>query len=199
MASPRIPQTKHQKARTWATATLVICGTFSLYANVLSGSFTLNGVVVSAFPPIVAFLSSHLISYFNPKTIWTKVTVYGGFGLISAFAMFGSGYHIVEFVMHTGQPMTTAISYIFMADAPMLLSAGILIAKVSTAQTATTEVKTANRTVPAKKTTPTKATSATSVAKTTKPKVSSAKPQTTTKSTVPAFKAAIVDETASIA
>lgn len=193
LPKPSIPQTKHQKGRMWATMTLVICGTFSLYANVLSGSFNRNSVIVSALPPVVAFLSSHLISYFNPKTIWTKATVYGGFGLISLIAMYGSGYHIVEFVMHTGQPWTTAISYVFITDAPMLLSAGILISKVSTSQKATETAKPVQAAIPAKKTTPAK------VAKTAIPKVSSAKPRTTTKPVIPAFKAAVVDETAQVA
>ena len=199
MAKPRIPHTKAQKGRMWATVTLLVCGTFSLYANVRSGSFAQDSVIVSAFPPVVAFLSSHLISYFNPKTIWTKVTVYGGFGFISVIAMYGSGYHIVEFVTHTGQPWTTAISYIFMADAPMLLSAGILITKVTTSQSATETGKTTNRTTPAKKTTPAK------VANAPKPVVSStttkppARRTTAPKPTVATFKAAVVDEMAEIA
>ncbi len=157
MDKPGIPSTRTQKGRAWATATLLTCGVFSLYANVRSGQLYRDSVIVSVLPPVVAFLSSHLISYFSPRTKWTKAFVYGGFGLICLFAMYGSGWHIVDFVTKAGQHWTTAIIYVFITDAPMLLAAGILIERVSTTRTTTTKTEPVKATEPAKKATPVKA------------------------------------------
>lgn len=167
MSKERVPLTKHQKGRRWATATLVICGAFSIYANVRSGQFEAEPIVVSVFTPIVAFLSSHLITYFSPKTKGAKFMIYGGFGLITLFAMMGSGWHIVETVQRAGQNHYIAIIYVFITDAPMLLAAAILIEKVPTGRNTTVKVPTP--TASAKpKTTPkrTPAKKATSPAKT---------------------------------
>ena len=130
MDKPRMPHTRTQKGKGWATLTLIACGAFSLWANVRSGMLSRDSIVVSVLPPVVAFLTTKLIAYLSPKTKWTKTLVYGGFGLITLVAMYGSGFHIVEFVMKTGQPWLTAISYVFIADAPMLLAAAVLVAKV---------------------------------------------------------------------
>lgn len=131
----KIPTTKHQKGRAWATATLVICGAFSIWANVRSGQLAAENVVVSVFPPIVAFLTSHLISYFSPKNNLQKILVWGGMGLIMVAAMIGSGTHITETVMRTGQSMKIGLVYVFFTDAPMLLAGIILVIKVPTTQT----------------------------------------------------------------
>jgi hypothetical protein len=199
MAKPRIPRTKAQKGKFWATVTLLVCGAFSIFANVRSGRLESESVVVSVMPPVVAFLSSHLISYFSPRNLVGKILVYGVGGLIAIFAMYGSGWHIVEFVVRTGQPWTTAVSYVFITDAPMLLAAAILIEKVSTARSdanaanRTTTTPKTKATTPVKQAPPAKATVA---AKTTKPP---AKRAVAPKTTVPTFKAAVVDETADIA
>ena len=118
-----------------------------------------------------------------------KTVIYGGFGLICAFAMYGSGWHIVDFVSRNGQHWTTAVIYVFITDAPMLLAAGILIEKVTTAKITT------KQTAPAKRTTPAKATVA---AKSTKPKVP-AKRTTSTKPVPTFIGPAIVDEMADVA
>lgn len=177
MAFTRIPRTRHEKGRFWASVTLFLCGAFSIWANVRSGQLHTENVIVSVWPPIVAFLSSHLISYFSPKTKGMKAVVYGGFGLISLISMYGSGYHIVETVVATGQPWQTAIAYIFMTDAPMLLAAGILVQKVPTSASVTNRTKVATpakqttATVPAKKTTPAKTTTAKKPTTTPKPAI----------------------------
>lgn len=195
MDKPRMPRTRAQKGRLWATATLVVCLSFSLWANVESGRFEAKSIAVSAMPPIVAFFCSHLISYFAPRTKLMKTVIYGGFGAITAFAMYGSGYHIINFVMSTGQPWETAISYVFITDAPMLLAAGILIEKVTTARSATAPAKQAT-TAPVKTTAPNP--KVTTVAKTTTaPKATKAttpaKAAKAAKATVPVFKAPIPD------
>jgi hypothetical protein len=123
-----------------------------------------------------------------------KTVIYGGFGVITGFAMYGSGYHIVSFVMSTGQPWQTAIAYVIITDAPMLLSAGILIEKVTTSRSTTAAAEQAQ---PAQ---PVKATPAKAIA--TQPAKSTATPAKRTppakaakaaKATVPAFKAPIPD------
>lgn len=119
-----------------------------------------ESIITSVFPPIVAFLSSHLISYFSPTKIGQRILVWGIGGIIMTIAMYGSGWHIYDYVARTGQHWTTAISYIFITDAPMLLAAVILVDKVPTAKTATNTVKA-----------PVKAQKATSPAKATKPPV----------------------------
>lgn len=194
MDKPRMPRTKAQKGKTWATATLVICGAYSIYANVRSGQLAYDNVVTSAFPPIVAFLSSHLISYFNPASKGMKTVIYGGFGLIAVISMYGSGYHIVEFAMHSGQPFQTALAYVFMTDAPMLLAAGILIEKVTTSKTTTVGSKQTVTPKPAQ-TVPAKAVAAKATNSTVQPKApakrqSKATPAKVAKATkaVPAFK-----------
>ncbi len=167
------PKTRHQKGKWWATGTLVICGAFSIWSNVRSGQMNYESVIVSVFPPIVAFVVSHLITYFNPQKIGQKVLVWGIGGIIMVIAMYGSGWHIFDYVIRTGQHWTTGIAYIFITDAPMLMAAVILVDKVSTAQTSTSTVKApvkaqkvaqpakaakppAKRTSPAKVTTPAK-------------------------------------------
>lgn len=159
------PVTRTEKGKRWATATLVFCGMFSIWANVRSGQMNTESVIVSIVPPIVAFLTSHLISYKNPRTIGQKVLIWGILGLIMIFAMYGSGWHIFDYVVKTGQHWTTGIVYIFITDAPMLVAATILVQKVpSTAQTSTNRTKAtasvAKATTAAKKTTAPKATQA---------------------------------------
>lgn len=126
---------------------------FSIWANVRSGQMNAESMVSSVVPPIVAFLTSHLISYFNPVKIGQKLLTWGGFGLVTVIAMYGSGWHIFDYVTQTGQHWTTAISYIFITDAPMLFAAALLVQKVPTSQTST------KRTSPAKTTTAPKRTS----------------------------------------
>lgn len=199
MAKPRIPRTKAQKGKFWATMTLLVCGAFSLFANVRSGRLESESVIVSGLPPVVAFFTSHLISYFSPRNLVGKVLVYGVGGLIALCAMYGSGWHIYEFVVRTGQPWTTAISYIFITDAPMLLAAAILIEKVPTVRSVTTETNRTTTTPKTKATTPVKQASpakATVAAKTTKPP---AKRAVAPKPVVPTFQAAVVDEMAETA
>lgn len=169
----KFPTTRHQKGKWWATGTLVICGAFSIWSNIRSGQMNYESVITSVFPPIVAFLSSHLISYFSPTKIGQRVLVWGIGGIIMTIAMYGSGWHIFDYVSKTGQHWTTAISYIFITDAPMLLAAVILVDKVPTAKTTTNTVKApvkaqkvaspakatkppAKRTPPAKRVTPLK-------------------------------------------
>lgn len=175
----QMPHTRTQKGKGWATLTLFICGAFTLWANVRSGQLHADNIVVSAFPPVVAFMTTKLIAYFSPRTIWTKGFVYGGFGLITTFAMYGSGYHIIDTVVKAGQPWQTAIAYVFISDAPMLLAAALLVQKVPMTQTsakpteetsqtpAAKPVKAApvkttppKTTTPAKRTTPAKSTKA---------------------------------------
>jgi hypothetical protein len=149
MANSAIPRTKTQKARAWATSTLVVCGAFSIWANVRSGQVLAENVIVSVLPPVVAFLTSHLVSYFSPRQMGHKVMVWGGFGLIILFSMYGSGWHIYTYVSENGQHWTTAIIYVFIVDAPMLLAGVILIEKVpAVAQRAkpATPVKAASKT-----------------------------------------------------
>jgi len=169
------PPTRHQKGKRWATLTLLLCGSFSIWANVRSGQINAESVIVSVFPPVVAFAVSHLIAYFNPRGWVQKVGVYGILGLIMTIAMYGSGWHIFDYVTLSGQHWTTAIAYIFITDAPMLVAAGILVAKVPTTTTAVNRTPPANvtpPTIPAKKTTP---------AKTTKPAAKRTTPAKTTK------------------
>jgi hypothetical protein len=132
-----------------------------------------ESVIVSVFPPIVAFLSSHLIGYFSPRKTGQRVLVWGIGGAIMVIAMYGSGWHIWDYVIATGQHWTTGIAYIFITDAPMLLAAAILIQKVPTAQNVTKAV-TATNTVKA----PVKAQKATRPAKAANPpkRTSPAKP-----------------------
>jgi hypothetical protein len=152
--------TRHQKGRRWATATLVVCGAFSIWANVRSGALHTDSVVVSVLPPVVAFLTSHLVTYFNPVKLGQRLMIWGGMGSITILAMVGSGTHIVDTVTRTGQHWIIGVTYVFITDAPMLLSAAILIDKVPTAQlaanrtSATIPVKKAA--TPAKKATPAK-------------------------------------------
>jgi hypothetical protein len=175
-----LPHTRTQKGKGWATLTLLACATFSLWANVRSGQLYRDSIVVSVMPPIVAFCTTKLIAYFSPRTKWTKALIYGGFGLITVVAMYGSGWHIVEYVHSTGQPWATAVSYVFITDAPMLLAAGVLVQKVPMTQSRTEPAKVvqppqappqppAKKTAPAKRTTPAKATKATKAAKPTVP------------------------------
>jgi hypothetical protein len=141
MANEKIPTTRHQKGKRWATYTLLICGAFSIWANVRSGQMNYESVIVSVFPPIVAFATSHLISYFNPRKTGHRVLIWGIGGIVLLFAMYGSGWHIWDYVIKTGQHWTTGIAYIFITDVPMLLAAVILVEKVSTAQQATSPAK----------------------------------------------------------
>jgi hypothetical protein len=145
--------TRHQKGRRWATLTLVLCGAFSLWANVRSGNLGTENIVISAFPPIVAFATSHLIGYFNPRKMGQKVLVWGGMGSVMVFAMIGSGTHIADTVIKEGQPWYIGIVYIFITDAPMLLAGAILVEKVPTAQTvqSTQPVSSPAKRTPAKK------------------------------------------------
>lgn len=172
------PTTRHQKGKRWATFTLLICGAFSLWANVRSGQINAESVIVSVFPPIVAFVVSHLIAYFNPRKTVQYVGVYGILGSICAIAMYGSGWHIFDYVIRTGQHWTTGIAYIFITDAPMLVAAAILVMKVPTTTTVTKQTSPAKVAVsptapiPAKTATP---------AKTTKPAAKRATPRKTTK------------------
>jgi len=129
-----------------------------------------ESVIVSVFPPIVAFATSHLISYFNPRKTGHRVLIWGIGGIVLLFAMYGSGWHIWDYVIKTGQHWTTGIAYIFITDVPMLLAAVILVEKVSTAQTAANrqempttvraQPKAQKATSPAKQTTTTKRTPA---------------------------------------
>lgn len=194
--SVHMPKTRHQSGRMWATLTLVICGAFSLFANVRSGMLAMEPIIVSIFPPIVAFASSHLISYYNPQTKWTKAIVYGGFGLVCTFAMIGSGKHIVDTVVRAGQPFEIAVIYIFMTDMPMLLAAGILVTKVSTSKTTT---KAENRTSPAKATTPAKKTvPAKAPVQTTAKKAATPRKTTKPAAIVPTFRQAVKDPEAEV-
>lgn len=193
MAKLSIPRTRQQNGRMWASLTIVLCGAFSIYANVRSGQINRDSIIVSVVPPIVAYVTSHLIGYFGQnKSKTLKRVIYGGFGAICVIAMYASGWHIFDFVLQTGQHWTTAISYVFITDAPMLLAAGILVEKVSTARSATTQ---------AVKTTPAKVAKAAPVAKTTGTATNRTRATKTTKPTiVPTFVGpAIVDETADIA
>lgn len=170
MAKLSIPRTKSEKGRMWATVTLLICGAYSLWANVRSGQFAMENLVTSAMPPVVAFLSSHLIGYFSPRRIATKLLIWGIGGVIMVFAMIGSGTHIVEYVVRNGQPFQIALIYVFITDAPMLLAGAILLQKVPTTAapakrtietTVANQSKTASvpkATQPAKKATPAKRT-----------------------------------------
>lgn len=182
-----LPHTRTQKGKGWATLTLLACATFSLWANVRSGQLYRDSIVVSVMPPIVAFLTTKLIAYLSPRTTWTKALVYGGFGLITVVAMYGSGWHIVEYVHSTGQPWATAVSYVFITDAPMLLAAGVLVQKVPMTQ---------NRTEPAKVVAPPQAPKATKATATPAKRTTPAKAAKATKATVPpvpAFKAPVPD------
>ncbi len=166
--------TRHQKGRRWATFTLVICGAFSIWANVRSGSLGVENVVISVFPPIVAFATSHLLGYFSPRKTGQKLLVWGGMGSVMIFAMIGSGTHIIDTVTKTGQHTLIGFVYIFITDAPMLLAGAILVEKVPTAQLVSSSATAANRTSAAKatsKTTPAKA----AVQKKTAPRASRAK------------------------
>lgn len=189
MAIRGIPKTRHQKGHNWATGTLLFCGAFSLYTNVRSGQIATEPVIISAFPPIVAFLSSKLIAYFNPRGWVAKLFVYGGFGIICVISMGASGFHIVDTVMRNGQSWYVGLMYIFITDAPMLLAAGILVQKVPT---------TINRTEPDKKiqtvVTPAIPATKTTPAKTTKPATKRTAPTKTTKPSQTAPKANILDD-----
>src|SRR5689334_22586606 len=181
----KLPTTRHQKGKWWATGTLVICAAFSIWANVRSGQMNYESVIVSVMPPIVAFFSSHLIGYFNPTKIGQRILVWGIGGIIMVIAMYGSGWHIYDYVIRTGQHWTTAIAYIFITDAPMLLAAVILVDKVPTAQTTTNTVKA-----------PVKAQKVASPAKATKPptkRTSPAKVTTPAKTVKPAFSNPLLD------
>lgn len=162
--------TRHQKGRRWASFTLVICGAFSIWANVRSGSLGVENVVISVFPPIVAFATSHLIGYFSPRKTGQRVLVWGGMGTVMVFAMIGSGTHIIDTVTKTGQHTLIGFVYIFITDAPMLLAGAILVEKVPTAQ-AVARVAT-----PAKQTSTAKATVKTNPAKTATPKKTAPRP-----------------------
>jgi hypothetical protein len=172
--------TATKSGRRWATWTLILCGTFTIWAQ-YDWPFMPNWavpIVVAVFPPIVSFFTTHVVSHLNPKTKGTKILVYGGSGAVIASAMTGSAMHIWDTVREAGQPVYTAWTYVFMADAPMLLAAAILAIKVTGTKQA------ANRTnatvvatpptavVPVKKATP---------AKTTKPAVKKTTPAKTTK------------------
>lgn len=128
-----------------------------------------ESAIASVVPPIVAFLTSHLISYFNPTKFGHKVLIWGGFGLVTLVAMYGSGWHIFDYVTQTGQHWTTAISYVFITDAPMLFAAAILVQKVPTSTKVATPTTAPKRTSAPKKTTATKATTTTKKPTTPKP------------------------------
>lgn len=166
MATRANQPTNTRMGRRWATATLFFCGAFSLWANVRSGQFEMENAVVSAMPPGVAFLTSHLIGYFNPRKIGHKVLIWGVGGLITLFSMGASAVHIIEYTMRFGQPWYTAAMYVFVVDAPMLLAGVILIQKVpatakpaQTVQTQASSVQKATKPTPVKK--PTKTAKAT--------------------------------------
>lgn len=182
MANRTNPPTRYQKGRRWATITLAICGTFSLYANVRSGVFTLESVIWSGFPPLVLFMTVHVISYLSPRSKPIKVLVWLGLGFVVIVAFGASGYHIVTQAMQNGQPWYTALCYPFLADIPSLMCAAILVKKDTVTRTTTKEpevVQTAptpaKRTTPAKKTVP---------AKTTKPPAKKATPAKVTKPSI---------------
>jgi hypothetical protein len=103
-----------------------------------------------------------------------------------------SGYHIYEQALRNGQPWYIAIPYPFVVDFPSVVGMAILAVKDTAVKTVQAIVKPAT---PAKAATPTKSTSA---AKTTKPAVpkKTAPVRTNATKTVPAFKQAIVDESA---
>ena len=138
---PTTPRTKTQKARFWATVTLVLCGSYSIWANVSSGRANHDSVVVSVLPPIVAFCLSHLIGYLNPKTRFQKILVWAGFGLSLLFAFIASGYHIWEKSYETGQPWYIALTYPFLSDIPMIFAAVALVQKVPATQTQTRQTE----------------------------------------------------------
>lgn len=182
--------TATKAGRKWATTTLLICGAFTIWAQYDWPGLPdwVVSVIVAVFPPIVSFITSHLISYLNPKTKWTKGLIYGGFGAIIVTAMAGSAMHILRTVHDAGQPWHTAWTYIFLADAPMLLAGVVLSIKVSgtavrTIRTSETkDVEPAKVKEPIKKAVP---------AKTTKPAVKRTTPAKAVKpsqaTSVPAF------------
>jgi hypothetical protein len=191
--------TATKSGRRWATTTLVVCGLFTIWAQ-YDWSFVPDfavPIIVAVFPPIVSFVSSHLISYLNPKTKWTKTFVYGGFGAVIASAMTGSALHILRTVHDAGQPWHTAWTYVFMADAPMLLAASVLAIKVTgtaTKTNRTTETKSAEtETVVAapKKVTPTKTTKP--AARKTTPAKSTKPSQTVPTPSIPTFSTPLDD------
>lgn len=152
MAANQTTATK--SGRRWATATLAICGLFTIWAQ-YDWPFMpdwVRTVVVAVFPPVVSFVGSHLVSYMRPKNTSQKVLVWGGFGLIILCAMIGSATHILNTVMQAGQPWYSAITYIFMADAPMLLAGVVLSIKVTGTTQRTTQAKETVTAIPAKAT-----------------------------------------------
>lgn len=191
-------QTTATKAgRKWATATLAICGAFTIWAQYDWPGIPhwVVSVIVAVFPPIVSFVTSHIVSYLNPKTKWTKALVYGGFGAIILSAMTGSAVHIFRTVTEAGQPWYSALTYVFMSDAPMLLAGVVLSLKVTgttarvnrTIETKDVEAPkvevTPKKVVPAKTTKP--AVKKTTPAKTTKPSQAVPEPAFSSKSGTP--------------
>lgn len=155
----KTPTTRYQKGRRWATVTLAVCGLFSMYANVRSGQLALESIIWSGFPPLVLFLTVHVISYLSPRSRVSKGLVYGGLGFVVLVAFGGSAYHIVEQAMQHGQPWYTALTYPFIADIPSLMCAAVLAKRDVRAERAempqerATQPKVATQ---AKKTTPPK-------------------------------------------
>lgn len=123
---PKPTTTRYQKGRRWATVTLAVCGAFSMYANVRSGDITLEGALWSGFPPLVLFLTVHVISYLSPRSRMSKALVYGGLGFVVIAAFAGSGFHIFEQAVQHGQPPLMALSYPLIVDIPSLMCAAIL-------------------------------------------------------------------------
>lgn len=181
---PKPPVTRYQKGRRWATVTLAVCGLFSMYANVRSGNLALENVLWSGFPPLVLFLTVHVISYLSPRSKVSKALVYGGLGFVVLVAFGGSGWHIVTEALAHGQTWYTAWTYPFIADIPSLMCAAVLAkrdVRAERAEIPQVVTQPAQRTSPAKKTSTTKKTTA---QKTPKP---STKPQQALEPLVPAF------------
>ena len=138
---------------------LLYCGAFSIYANVRSGQIEMEPVIISITPPIVAFLTSKLIAYFNPSSRIGKIAVYGGFGVICAISMLASAFHIIDTVDRNGQDWRIGLLYVFhdrCTNATRSRNSGTKDTTTLTAQSTQKPQVTQPVTVPAKKTTASK-------------------------------------------
>lgn len=149
----RVPLSKGQKGRLYASGAVLLGLAYSTYANVRSGQIAAEPIITSVLPTVVLFLTIHLMNYFQPKNTLQKVLVWIGLGFVGLVAFGISGFHIIEQTIHNGQFWQVAIFYPIIVDVPTLLATAILIQKVNTTVSKPKAVETVKAPVAAKTTT----------------------------------------------
>jgi hypothetical protein len=140
-----------QRGKFWASATILFCGAYSVWANVTFSQIRFDYVVASVFPVGVLWLTSHTVGYYAGKG---RGWIYAGLGLILSVSFYVSGFHIVDKTIHSGQPWYVAVFYPVLADFPIVVAFLILIRRMETTTVPVKETQTVI--IPTKVTSPAK-------------------------------------------